>query len=77
MIDPDPVPENGNLVKEGPNVEDAYHHPHNYGEVVEKKKRSMDLSRFRPNQKTILALAATLLTVFISYLYQYLIRKLQ
>jgi len=77
MTDPDPVTENENLVKEGPNVEDAYTRPHYHGEVVEKKKRSLDLSIFRPNQKTILALAATLLTVFTSYLYQYLIRKLK
>jgi len=75
MIDPDPVTENENLVKEGPSIEDVY--PHNHEEVVEKKKRSKDLSRFKPNQKTIFAVAAILLTVFTSYLYQHLIRKLK
>jgi len=47
-----------------------------YKEVGEKKKRQ-DVSRLRPSQNTLLALAIILLTVFISYLYQYFIQTLK
>merc|ERR1712106_380317 len=66
----EPIIENGNSIIEIP-VVDAVSLA-NQEEVVEKKKsRSLELSRLRPSQGTIIGLAVILLTVLTSYLYQY------
>ena len=66
----EPIIENENSIIEIPVVDVVS--PANQEEVVEKKKsRSLELSRLRPSQGTIIGLAVILLTVLTSYLYQY------